>query len=67
MNSRPKPEGRRRKPTPQQIRERCRKIQEEWTESTRRRRAGHVDIRWTVPETRTILSSVSGRLIEGRV
>jgi len=36
-------------PTPAQIRQRCRKIRKEWSESTRRRRAVQVATRWTIP------------------
>lgn len=36
-------------PTPAQIRQRCQLIREEWTEATRRRRAGEVVQHWTVP------------------
>lgn len=55
----------RRKTTPQQIRDRCQKIQEEWSETTRRRRTGQRHARWTVPEARVAISSGAGILIDG--
>lgn len=39
-------------PSPGEIRERCRSIRAEWSESTYRQRAGILKQRWTVPETR---------------
>lgn len=46
------PRQRRDDPTPEQIRDRCRQIRAEWSDSTRRRRAGRVQRPWTVPEVR---------------
>lgn len=48
------PMQRRDDPTPEQIRERCREIRAEWSDSTRRRRAGRVQRPWTVPEVRQL-------------
>lgn len=46
--TRPRKKG----PTRQQIAERTRRIQEEWSETTRRRRAGETKTSLTIPETR---------------
>ncbi|MCA9108535.1 MAG: hypothetical protein KDA52_01190 [Planctomycetaceae bacterium] len=39
-------------PTPEQIFQRSQEIREEWSEATRKQRAGYVDRRWTVPVAR---------------
>ena len=51
---------RRQDPTPKQIRDRCRRIREDWSESTLRQRAGEELRPWTVPVTRAILSGSRG-------
>lgn len=38
-------------PTPEEIREECRRIREEWDDATRRRRSGQPRPKWTVPQT----------------
>lgn len=53
-------------PTQKQIRNRCRKIQEDWSETTRRQRSGQRQRPWTVPEMRAVTSNVSTRLIDGQ-
>ena len=59
-NSHKNRQQRRRDPTPKQIRERCRRIREEWSENTLRQRAGEVEEAWTVPTTRVFGSKVVG-------
>ena len=39
-------------PSPEEIRNCCRKIREAWSEATRRQRAGERHARWSVPEIR---------------
>jgi hypothetical protein len=39
-------------PTREEILERCRMIRQEWTATTRRRRAGKLEHPWTIPEAR---------------
>jgi len=41
-------------PTEQEIRRACERIQATWSEQVRRKRAGTVEKRWTVPEVRVI-------------
>lgn len=57
---------RRKPPTRDQIRARCRKIQEEWSDTTRRQRAGEEVKHWTVPETRVAPPRVSSRGVESQ-
>lgn len=61
-DSRHQSEQSRETPTRKQIRDRCRKIQKEWSESTRRRRSGQPEKQWTVPVTRAATSSASAHL-----
>lgn len=46
-------------PSREEIRERCRKIRQEWSAATRRRRAGQVDQPWTVPEAQILTPRVT--------
>ena len=41
-------------PTEQEIRRACERIQATWSEKVRRKRAGTLEKRWTVPEVRVI-------------
>ena len=59
-NSHKNRQQRRRDPTPKQIRDRCRRIREEWSESTLRQRAGVIERAWSVPRARVIRSKVVG-------
>ena len=45
-------------PTEQEIRRACERIQATWSEKVRRKRAGTVEKRWTVPEVRVIDETV---------
>jgi hypothetical protein len=39
-------------PSPEEIRNCCRKIRQAWSEATRRQRSGESHARWSVPEIR---------------
>lgn len=55
---------RRDDPTQEEIRERCQKIREDWSETTRRQRSGQIRKSWTVPEARVLTSNQSS-LVDG--
>ncbi len=45
-----------RDPSPEEIREECRRIREDWDEATRRRRCCYKPQRWTIPQTDSVAS-----------